>query len=333
MLGEHTGRPTSQGETVAGLLAEDGCAVRLTSSVPNPARRAAAIGRDLVRWRGDVDVVVVQVFSGRAFAHADLASSLARRLGLSVVLHLHGGNLPAFTRRWPRWVDRVLRRADRIVAPSEYLARTFRARGWTVVVVPNTLPVATYPHRHRSRVEPTLLWMRAFEPLYRPLLAVQAHELVCRRLPAATLTLAGPDGTELTAVRTLADRLGVADSLRLPGFLGDRAKRQALADHDIMLTTSEVDNTPVSVLEAAACGLPVVAAAVGGMADLLTHDHDGLLVASDPRSLADAVLRLVDEPALAATLSANGRRLAEGFDWPAVRPRWHALLAGLPRRG
>jgi glycosyltransferase involved in cell wall biosynthesis len=91
---------------------------------------------------------------------------------------------------------------------------------------------------------------------------------------------------------------------------------------------------PVTILEAAACGLPVVGMAVGGIPYLLTHEETALLVDDgDVGGLVSGVQRLLDEPELAATLSDGGRKLAERSAWPAVRRAWEDLLAELATAG
>jgi glycosyltransferase involved in cell wall biosynthesis len=101
---------------------------------------------------------------------------------------------------------------------------------------------------------------------------------------------------------------------------------------DIFLNTTNVDNNPVSVAEAMACGLCIVSTDVGGMTYLLDHETNALLVRpDDPEAMADAVQRILSDSDLAARLSSNARRKAEGFDWEAVLPRWRNLLTSCPR--
>jgi glycosyltransferase involved in cell wall biosynthesis len=88
-----------------------------------------------------------------------------------------------------------------------------------------------------------------------------------------------------------------------------------------------VDNTPLSILEAMACGLCVVTTRVGGIPYLLRDGHDALLVpTNDSRAMADAVRRVLHEPGLAARLSRNARETVEGFGWQHVLPQWDALF-------
>ena len=99
---------------------------------------------------------------------------------------------------------------------------------------------------------------------------------------------------------------------------------------DIFLNTNRIDNTPVSVIEAGAFGLPVVATNVGGIADLVSDGETALLVPdNDDEAMAAAVLRLLTSPNLAEKLSANGRALAERFSWENVRPQWESLFASV----
>jgi glycosyltransferase involved in cell wall biosynthesis len=127
--------------------------------------------------------------------------------------------------------------------------------------------------------------------------------------------------------------MGLDGAVRFAGFLDSEGKRREFAEHDIFLNTNRVDNAPVSVLEAAAFGLPVVSTNVGGIPHLLRNGDEALLVPEgDAEALASSVRRLLDEPGLAARLSTAGREVAERSSWARVRPLWEELLAGVGAR-
>lgn len=330
MLGVNPGWVTSQGEILAGLLHQAGYPVLATSHIPARLPRLADTLRSLVAWRDQIDLVIHQVYGGNGFAIADMSSALCRRLGLRQVGVLHGGALPELAQKKPRLVRGVLGRLVTIVAPSPYLAHVFgrfpelAAR---IRVIPNVLDIAAYPYRHRAAVAPRLLWMRTFQELYNPQMALDVLADVRRTHPAATLTMAGQERGLQAAMIARAAELGLAEATRFPGFLGLKDKAREFAAHDIYLNTNHVDNMPVSVLEAGAFGLPVVATAVGGLPYLLRDGETGLLVPdSDAAAMTAAVRRLVAQPALAAALSANGRRLAESCGWPSVHAQWETLF-------
>jgi glycosyltransferase involved in cell wall biosynthesis len=96
---------------------------------------------------------------------------------------------------------------------------------------------------------------------------------------------------------------------------------------DIFLNTSTVDNTPVSVMEAMACGLCVVSTNVGGLPAILEHRTHGLLTpADDAESMAASVRELIADPNLAAQVSLNGRRKMQEYDWSRILPLWQDIL-------
>jgi L-malate glycosyltransferase len=330
LLGVRDGWVTSQGEVLADHWRRAGHEVVTASSHPQWLVRLLDTLVTIVRRRRDVDVWIVMTFSGRGFAMADAQTWLAKATGRPVVVHLHGGNLPAFTRRHPRWGRRVLRRGDHRVAPSAYLRAELEHLGCDVEVIPNVIDLADYDHRERSTLAPRILWMRTFHELYAPELAIDVLVRVLAQHPTAELTMAGQDKGLLERTRAHAVAAGVADRVRFPGFLDPAGKRAELAAHDVFLNTNRVDNMPVSVVEAGAAGLPIVATAVGGIPFLLDDGASALLTPPDDAdALAAAVCRVLADPELARTLSRGGRAVAERSSWPVVESRWDATLAVL----
>jgi glycosyltransferase involved in cell wall biosynthesis len=101
-----------------------------------------------------------------------------------------------------------------------------------------------------------------------------------------------------------------------------------LARADIFLNTTNVDNTPISVLEALSSGLCVISTSVGGIPYLLEHERTALLVPRDDApAMSAAIERIVVDPALARRLSTEGRALATLHDWTPVLAAWRALLS------
>lgn len=326
-LGRNDGWVTTQGEVLSDLFLHDGHPVRLTSSQIGRARRAADTEACLVRWRRDIDVAVISVFSGGAFALADLASRTTRSLGLPTVLWLHGGDLPGLFIKRSGWARRVLRRGDAVVAPSAYLARPAASLGARPVIIPNVLDLDAIQFRLRTHLAPRLLWMRTFHDLYNPELAIEALVALRREFPTATLTMAGQEKGSFEQTRSAARAAGLSAAVSFPGFINSTEKSALFEAHDVYLNTNRVDNAPVSVLEAAASGLPIVATQVGGLGDLLDDGGSALLVGdNDAQAMADAVARLLDDEALATRLSQAGRRVAERSAWPSVRDQWLSLF-------
>lgn len=332
MLGSHPGQVTTAGEILAQALTRRGFPVRTTSSVVQPLGRAADTLACLWRWRRTTDVVITSVFSGRAFRIADTTTALAERLGLPVVLVLHGGALPDFARGHGEALRRLGRRAAAVVAPSEYLRVELADLMPDTQVIPNVLDLSQYEYRERRELRPRILWMRTFHEIYQPSLALDVLEQVRDSYPDVTLTMAGQDKGLLAPTRADAVHRGLGEAVHFAGFLDPQAKRREFAAHDVFLNTTLVDNAPVSIVEAAASGLPVVATAVGGVPYLLEDGTTGLLTgAQDVAGLAGNVLRLLEDPDVAGRLSRQGRRLAESWSEPAVVAAWEALLQDLIR--
>lgn len=303
--------------------------VTTTSALPNRHLRPIDMLFTIWRKRNDYKVAQIDVFSGQAFGWAEAATSLLRVLNKPYILTLHGGNLPNFAQRYPRRVRQLLTSASVVTTPSKYLYQYMCTYRDDIQVLPNPLDINNYPFTHRKEVRPRLVWLRAFHASYNPSLAANVLALLKEDFPTATLLMIGPDKGDgsfqafQTAIADLELRkmtkcLGPVAKLDVPTFLNRG---------DIFLNTTNVDNTPVSVMEAMACGLCVVSTNVGGLPYLLNHEQDALLVPpNEPKAMTAAVRRILTEPGLAEYLSCNARKKAEEFDWGTILPQWEELL-------
>lgn len=285
--------------------------------------------------RARYDVAVVDLYSGRAFLIGEALSFVLKMLGRPFVLVLRGGALPEFSARRERRVRACLARAAAVAAPSRYLLEEMRPFHDALQLLPNPVNLAAYEARVRQTVEPRLMWLRSFHEIYNPTLAPQVVALLAKDFPDVQLTMVGRDKGDGSFQRTreVASSLGVADRITFPGGVLKRDVPAWLNRGDIFLNTTNVDNTPVSVLEALASGLCVVSTNVGGVPHLLEDGRDALLVPpADAEAMASAVRRLLEDSTLAARLSREGRTKAEQFDWSLVMPQWESLFASLAKR-
>jgi glycosyltransferase involved in cell wall biosynthesis len=315
---------------LADRLAGTGYPVITSSSCRNKISRLVDILKTLFVNRHQIDIQVLQVYSGLSFITTDLASLLGKKLGHKLIFHIHGGAFPEFVTRYPRWVRYALNRADAIIVPSPFLGRCLEGMGYSVQVIPNGIDLSDYHYRHRQQLQPLLLWMRAFHPIYNPEMAVRVFSIIRRTYPLARLVMAGQDKGLQTSVQHLAQELNVFQSIKFPGFLDTAAKIREGDRAEIFLNTNHIDNMPVSLLEACAMGLPIVATRVGGIPDLVQDRHTALLVDSDKdEQMVQAVMELLENPALAGTLSSNGRQLAENSSWEQILVQWEILFSQL----
>jgi len=327
MLGRHPGWVPNPSEYLASRLVARGFQCLLVSSKLNRYMRFLDILLTLWQKRKLIDAVCLQVYGGPSFVVEHAAGWFSNALGIPVVMVLRGGELPDFFARFPNWSKWVLGRANVIVTPSAFLAEAVRRYGFDAVVVPNAIEMEKYPFLRRSRVQPNLLWMRTFHDIYNPQMAVEVFAKIKEIYPHAKLTMGGQEKGLLELTHQLVNKLGVGDSVRLIGFLGLEDKQREFARHYVFLNTNRVDNMRVSVIEAAAFGIPIVATNVGGVPYLLRDGETGLLVPTeDADAMSQAVLRVLQEPGLAELLSRNVRALAETHDWSVVLLIWEKLF-------
>ncbi len=316
-------------EDLAERLSAAGIATITTSSKAGRAERFIEMIATAWARRHEYDVAQVDVFSGLSFLWAEAVCAVLQVASKPYVLTLHGGGLPAFFARWPKRGARLLRHAAAVTIPSRFLLEQLHSFRSDLILLPNAIDVSRYTFRLRNEPAPRLIWLRAFHEVYNPILALRVVALLKDEFPNIRLTMTGPDKDgSLESVRAEARRLGVVSCTKFSGMIPKDQVPAAMAAGDIYLNTNNIDNMPVTLLEAMACGVCVVSTNVGGVPHLVQHERNGLLTPrGDANAMAEAVRRLLSEPGLAARISATARATAEQYDWSVTLPQWRRLLS------
>ncbi len=140
-----------------------------------------------------------------------------------------------------------------------------------------------------------ILFVGHFFAVKDPLNLVEAFAKVCSQRPHCKLIMIGA-GPLAEEVRSLAEKLGIADRVALPGEQSQEKIAEYMAAADLLVVPSRNEGAPNVIREAFACGLPVVATDVGGIPELLTEDFLGSLVpAQDDKALTKAVVHVLQK--------------------------------------
>ena len=305
-------------------------ALQRVKYVRTAATGAAFLFR-LLRKAGRCDVL--HAFSAANYSFllsAAPATVVGRMYGKKTIVNYRDGRAAQHLAGWR--TARLLRWADVIVTPSEYLVRVFGEFGYQARPIFNVVDLTRFRYRERNPVRPVFLHNRGHEELYNIPCTLKAFGLVQQRYPEASLTLAH-DGP----LRQRLERTVLEWGLRNVSFVGHvpPGRIPALYDAaDIYLTSPNVDNMPGSLLECYASGLPVVATRAGGIPYIARDGENALLVpVNDHEAMARAALRLLEEHGLAQRISAAARRECERYSWTSVRGRWLSLYEDLVRSG
>jgi len=323
-----------QASLLSGYLEKDGCTVkRLDSNLPKGFFLIAAgkirgirgiLRTFLFTWRCIVefrDVDIVHILSGsflNFFLYTTPAVVVGKFWRKAVIIHYHGGAAESFLRRHSIWAKRILRMADTVITPSGFLSQVFVQHNIDTKIIPNIIVLKDFIFNERKEITPCLLITRHLEPEYNVMCALKAFDLIWKYFPDAVLTIVG-SGSEETVLKEFTDKLRCRKAI---SFLGrvDHGKINSLYhEHDILLNTSYVDNQPLSLIEAMACGLVVVSTNAGGIPFMVEHKKTGLLVErNDYVAIADEVVWLLNNQRAAIDIINRAVGEIEKYSWKEV---------------
>ena len=314
-------------DSLSALLREERYEIVTASKVKNKVLRLLDMLWQTLYNRNKVAIVLIDTYSTQNFWFAVGVAAICRTFKVPYIPILHGGNLSARLKKSPKQSKILFRKAKTNIAPSNYLLEAFKKEGYTnLTYIPNTIEITNYPFQLREKIKVKLLWVRSFAELYNPMLAIEIVEKLIKNNIEVALCMVGPekDGTlQKCKERALQKNLPIT-------FTGLLSKEEWVAlskDYDLFINTTNFDNTPVSVIEAMALGLPVISTNVGGLPFLIENNKTGILVPpNNVQAFVEAITDLLSSPKKAELLAKNARDVVEQFDWEVVKEKWDLVL-------
>jgi glycosyltransferase involved in cell wall biosynthesis len=278
-----------------------------------------AIGEALVDEQVDVAHCHVSIVSPAALGGAHEA----QRRDVPTVLTFHSvvpqmqalayaANVALGTSRWRARFSAVSRRVAADVQPL--------AGRNAMTVAPNGIDVGFWrvpPEAHGTEVR--LVSVMRLNAKKRPRVLVEMMRRVIAQIGAevhVSLRVAG-DGPQRRALETAIARARLGDRIELLGVRNREEIRKLLAESDLFVLPTVRESFGLAALEARCAGLPVVAMAASGVAELIGHEREGLLARSDAE-LSAHVVRLVRDIALRRSITEHNRETVPPCDWPQV---------------
>ncbi len=249
--------------------------------------------------------VIVGVLAGKIF------------LNKKTLISFHGGGAREFLQKNSWWIKWFLQKADHVTVMSEHFRRVFLDFGIETSLLRNIIDIEMGLERTLNLSRPEIISVRSLTSNYNVGDIIEAFKTIKSHYPEASLKIAGT-GDEMFKLVELSAEL---EGIEFLGMIPNEKVRLLLKSSNVFISVPSVDNQPVSILEAFSCGVPVIAAKVGGIADLIEDNRNGFLVEShNPRQIAEKVDLIMKNQELVEKVVAAGRKKVEKHLWNSIKP-------------
>jgi D-inositol-3-phosphate glycosyltransferase len=237
----------------------------------------------------------------------------------------------------------ILRYGNAVIAESPaskyQMMQAYDVDPRKIEIIPGGVDVAVFRPQDRRQMrqwlalepaQPVLLFVGRLQPLKGIDILLRAAQIVRQQYASLQVIVVGGgvdaqddhEAQERQRLQALSRELGIADQVRFVKAQSQDVLVQYYTAADVFVMPSHYESFGMVVLEAMACGTPVVATNVGGLASTVVHGRTGFLVPEgDWSAFAEAILRLVDSPALREACGQAGVQRAQDFTWSRIVTR------------
>lgn len=289
---------------------------------------------------------VVHIHGTRSILHIPIYYYI-KKYNIPYILQAHGSVLPIFQKqRLKKIFDlffgyKILKDVSKVIALTKTEAEQYKKIGVAenkIEIVPNGIDLSEYDNlpekgefRRKYKIEDKekiILYLGRIHRIKGIDLLVKAFAGLIKELDDVRLIIAGPDdGFSSTLKRQIGD-LKIGDKILFTGPLYERDKLKAYVDADVYVLPSVYEIFGITVLEACACGTPVIVTDRCGIADVV-DGKVGYVVEYDKDQLRDALLKILSDGGLRIRFGEEGRKLArDEFGWDKIVKKIEELYVG-----
>jgi len=260
----------------------------------------------------------------------------AKKYNIPYIVQTHGSTLPHFSKKRTKnifdsiWGYKILSDASKVIALNKTEAEQYMRMGVSeekIEIVPNGVDLSDYQNllevgEFRKRYfindnEKVILFLGRIHKIKGIGLLVEAFGDLSKEMDNIKLVLVGPDDGYIDELKRFIQKLELGDKVLFTGPLYECNKIQAYVDADVYVLPSIYETFPVTVLEAWACGTPVIVTDGCGIKDYV--ENVGCVVQYNKNLLKNAIKRIIEDKKLIKEFSDGGKKLVKDeFDWKKI---------------
>jgi len=253
---------------------------------------------------------------------------ISKNCNVPYVLQAHG-SLPKIGKKFRKWIFdvffgyNILQKATKVIALNRFEADQYRRMGVPeekIAIIPNGIDLSEYANlppkgafKRKFGIpeeKKIILYLGRIHKIKGIDFLIKAYAYLINDMHCkdVLLVIAGPDDGYLKEAKSLTSALGISKHVLFTGPLYGSDKLEAYVDSDVVVLPSRYETFPMSVLEAYACGKPVIASKVGGLVDLIINGETGLLFeAGNIKRLTRSIFNLINGNDVAKEMSLKGK--------------------------
>jgi L-malate glycosyltransferase len=252
--------------------------------------------------------------------------TLGKFLNKKTIITYHGGAAGDFLSKNRKTVIFFFKLAEIITVPSGYLQEIFQKYRIATQIVPNIIEFNEEKYITKNEIKPIFISIRSLEPVYNVQCIIEAFEKISYSYPESKLTIVG-DGSLRAELESSVKEKKIS-GVTFTGAVSNEEVNSLLKNHDIFLSTSFIDNMPLSILEAFNAGLLVISSNVGGIPYLVNDNINGLLFESnDPVALAAKIDFALKNKNYIIELIKRAKTDVKKYTWIEIRNQIYSIYS------
>ena len=271
------------------------------------------------------DVIHVQAHSNYNIVSVLISVFWAKILKKKIIVMYYGGAAREFFKSYPKLIKFTFSYVDEIIVAGNYVKSAFDQLNINTKIIPHILEIKKWKYRQRKDRGHNLLWVRHLRKEYNPMMILEVYNKLRKDHKNIELKIIGSGPLKNEMNSYIKD-----NNLNGVNLLGNVSEIQLVDAYnwaDIFINTTNVDNQPVTVLEALASGVPVVSTNVGGIPDIITSGNTGLLSRpGDVEAMVNNIKNIMSDESLIKKLSFEGRNFIEQtFNEVTIYEDWTSI--------